>query len=180
MRQEAVAVPTVASAHDLSSAFRGVAADTMPSIVSIETTTRPRQVDRGQAPVDDGSLPFREFFKDDPRFREFFQNPRRMMTPRRSGAGSGFIIDAAGIIMTNNHVVQGADEVKVRLHDGREFLATDIRTDPRTDVAILRINDAGPLQALKLGDSRSMQVGDWVLAFGSPFGLEMTVTQGII
>jgi serine protease Do len=82
--------------------------------------------------------------------------------------------------MTNNHVVNGADVVRVRLHDGREFEAKDIKTDPRTDVAILRIEGAGPLKALKLGDSRAMEVGDWVLAFGSPFGLEATVTQGII
>ncbi len=179
-RQEAIAVPAVATPQEMSSMFRSVAAETMPSIVSIETTTRPRQVDRNRTPLEDDGNPFREFFKDDPRFKEFFENPRRMMTPRRSGAGSGFIIDASGIIMTNNHVVQGADEVKIRLHDGREFVATDIKTDPRTDVAVLRIEDAGPLQAIKLGDSRAMQVGDWVLAFGSPFGLEMTVTQGII
>ncbi|MDX1966728.1 MAG: Do family serine endopeptidase [Planctomycetaceae bacterium] len=179
-RQQAIAVPSAATPQDMSNMFRSVAAQTMPSIVSIETTTRPRQVDRGRTPFDDEGNPFREFFRDDPRFREFFENPRRMMTPRRSGAGSGFIIDPSGIIMTNNHVVQGADEVKVRLHDGREFLATDIKTDPRTDVAVLRIKDAGQLQAIKLGDSRAMQVGDWVLAFGSPFGLEMTVTQGII
>jgi serine protease Do len=184
-RQEARAVPSVRDAQELSSVFRQVAAETIPSIVSIETLTKPRQLPqgqmpRGQNPFDDESFPFREFFRNDPRFEEFFNNPRRGMSPRRQGAGSGFIIDPSGVIMTNNHVVDGADEVKVRLHDGREFVATDIKTDPRTDVAILRINDAGPLQAIKLGDSRGMQVGDWVLAFGAPFGLESTVTQGII
>jgi len=179
-QQMAVAVPSVRDAEEISSVFRHVAAETMPSIVSIQTTTRPRQVEMGNAPLNQEDFPFREFFKNDPRFREMLENPRRRMTPRRQGEGSGFIIDSSGVIMTNNHVVQGADEIRVRLYDGREFIATEVKTDPRTDVAILRIDAKGPLQALKLGDSRKMQVGDWVLAFGTPFGLEMTVTQGII
>ena len=82
-------------------------------------------------------------------------------------------------IMTNSHVVKGADEVKVKLHDGREFIAKDIKTDSRTDVAIVRI-DAPDLKPIRLGDSRAMHVGDWVLAIGSPFGLDMSVTAGII
>ncbi|MBI1348375.1 Do family serine endopeptidase [bacterium] len=179
-QQNAVAVSSVSDALEVSTVFRDVASRTMPSIVSIETTTRPRQMEMGNAPLNDEALPFREFFRNDPRFREMFENPRRMMTPRRRGEGSGFIIDPSGIIMTNNHVVQGADEIRVRLHDGREFVATEVKTDPRTDVAIVRIDTKDPLPALKLGDSRKMQVGDWVLAFGTPFGLEMTVTQGII
>ena len=177
---QAVAVPTAQAAYDLSNVFRSISAEAMPSIVSIETVTRPRKVDRDMSQLGDEAFPLPEMFKNDPRFRDMLQNPRRMMTPQRSGAGSGFIIDSSGVIMTNNHVVQGADEVRVRLYDGREFIATDIKTDPRTDVALIRINDAGPLKALKLGDSRKTQVGDWVLAFGTPFGLEMTVTQGII
>jgi serine protease Do len=188
-RQEAVAVPSnadlqpvVREAQEVALAFRHVAAEVTPSIVSITTTTKPRQIEgRGGAPFDDDAFPFREFFRNDPRFEELFrQQLRPQMQPRRQSAGSGFIIDSNGVIMTNNHVVAGADEVRVRLHDGREFVATDIKTDPRTDVAIVRIKDAGPLKAIKLGDSRAMEVGDWVLAFGSPFGLDMTVTQGII
>jgi serine protease Do len=177
--QQAVAVPSVRDAQQLSQVFRSVSAEALPSIVSIETTTKARPVDM-QSPLDDENSPFREFFRDDPRFREFFRQPRRGMVPRRQGAGSGFIIDASGVIMTNNHVVSGADVVRVKLYDGREFVAKEIKADPRTDVAILRIEGAGPLHALKLGDSRAMEVGDWVLAFGSPFGLETTVTQGII
>ncbi|MDZ4686993.1 MAG: trypsin-like peptidase domain-containing protein, partial [Planctomycetaceae bacterium] len=188
-RQEAVAVPAspvVREAQDVAAAFRHVAAQVTPSIVSITTMTKARRVEMqdGGEQLDDEALPFREFFKDDPRFQEFFRQqqrqPRQRMTPRRQGAGSGFIIDKAGVIMTNNHVVSGADEVRVRLFDGREFIATDIKTDPRTDVAIVHIHDAGNLTPIKLGDSRAMEVGDWVLAFGSPFGLDMTVTQGII
>ena len=178
--QDAGAVPSVRQAKELSTAFRQVAADVLPSIVSIEAITKAREVEVPNSPFDDENSPFREFFRDDPRFREFFRAPRRGMTPRRQGAGSGFIIDSAGVIMTNNHVVSGADVVKVRLYDGREFTAQEIKTDPRSDVAIVQIEGAGPLQAIKLGDSLDMEVGDWVLAFGSPFGLEATVTQGII
>ena len=94
--------------------------------------------------------------------------------------GSGSIIDRSGIILTNNHVVKDAEEVVVRLHDGREFTAIDVKGDPRTDVAIVRIEGAGKLQPLQLGDSDATQVGDWVLAFGSPFGLDLSVTAGII
>jgi serine protease Do len=184
-RQHAVAVPSEPvpqAAYDMAGIFRSVSADVMPSVVSITTVTRPRQVEMqgGPSPFDDENSPFREFFRNDPRFQEFFRQPRRGMTPRRQGAGSGFIIDPSGVIMTNNHVVAGADEVRVHLGDGREYIATDIKTDPRSDVAIVRIKDAGKLKAVKLGDSRNMEVGDWVLAFGSPFGLDMTVTQGII
>ncbi|GIX04151.1 MAG: serine protease [Planctomycetaceae bacterium] len=168
-------------AHDLSLAFRSVAEKCLPSIVSIEAISESRQVEVDPRDFfeDDLPFPFREFFRNDPRFREMFPAPRRGVVPRRQAAGSGFIIDSRGIIMTNNHVVEGADRVKVRLYDGREFIAKEVKTDPRTDVAIVVI-EAQDLQPLKLGDSRQVQIGDWVLAFGSPFGLEMTVTQGII
>jgi serine protease Do len=181
-QREAVAVPDKASnPHDLSEAFRRIAAECLPSIVSIEAVTKSREVELpGAFPFNDDFSPFREFFRNDPRFREFFQQPRRGVIPRRRSSGSGFIIDPSGVIMTNNHVVAGADTVKVRLFDGREFTATEIKTDPRTDVAIVRIQGASSLKALRFGDSRAAQIGDWVLAFGSPFGLEMTVTQGII
>ena len=162
-------------------AFRTVAAEAVPSIVSIETTTKARQVQgRGQQVEGDIPLPFRQFFQNDPQLEELFKNRGRGRTiPQQHGMGSGFIIDAGGVILTNNHVVKGADEVKVKLHDGREFIAKEVKTDPRTDVAIVRIEASG-LKAIKLGDSQSMQVGDWVLAIGSPFGLDMSVTAGII
>jgi serine protease Do len=177
----AVAPVPAREAVNISESFRQVAADCLPSIVAIESTTKAREVEmQGGSPFDDESSPFREFFRDDPRFRQFFQQPRRGMMPRKRASGSGFIIDASGVIMTNSHVVTGADVVKVKLYDGREFTAKDIKTDPRTDVAIIRIEAASGLKAIKLGDSRNVQIGDWVLAFGSPFGLDMTVTQGII
>ncbi|MEX0867025.1 MAG: trypsin-like peptidase domain-containing protein, partial [Pirellulales bacterium] len=94
--------------------------------------------------------------------------------------GSGVIIDREGLILTNNHVVAGADEVVVKLLDGREFVATDIRTDPETDLALLRIEGADDLPAAKLGDSDRLSIGDWVIAIGNPFDLESTVSAGII
>ena len=179
-RHDAVAVPPLPNAQDLSAAFRTVAAEALPSIVSIETSTKAKQVKNSDQLDEDLPLPFRQFFQNDPRLEELFKNRgRQRVIPRQHGMGSGFIIDAGGVILTNNHVVRGADEVTVRLHDGREFIAKDIKTDPRTDVAIVRIEASG-LKALKLGDSHAMQVGDWVLAIGSPFGLDMSVTAGII
>lgn len=181
-RQEAVAIPPLPKADELSAAFRAVASEAMPSIVSIETLTKARQVQNRNSPLNEEDIPapFREFFRNDPRMEELFRNRGRSQAiPQRRGMGSGFIIDASGIILTNNHVVNGADEVKVRLNDGREFIGTDIKTDPRTDVAIVRI-DASGLKPLRMGDSHATQVGDWVLAIGSPFGLDMSVTAGII
>ena len=95
--------------------------------------------------------------------------------------GSGFIFDPDGYIITNNHVVEGADKIKVKLMDGREFKATIKGRDPMTDLALIKIESANhDLPVLSLGDSDAMQVGDWVLAVGNPFGLTHTVTQGII
>jgi serine protease Do len=180
-RHEAGAIPPAPKADELSVAFRTVAAEAMPSIVSIETVTRSRQVQNRNPQLNDElPAPLREFFGNDPRLDDMPRNRGRgRAAPQRRGMGSGFIIDANGIILTNNHVVNGADEVKVRLHDGRELLATEVKTDPRTDVAIVRV-DATGLKPLRMGDSHATQVGDWVLAIGSPFGLDMSVTAGII
>jgi S1-C subfamily serine protease len=118
-----------------------------------------------------------------PDLRQFFKNFGSMpQMPGRGmpSAGSGVIVDPSGIILTNNHVVAGGGQVMVRLHDGREFKAVDIKTDPKSDLAILRIEGAGTLPAAWLGDSNKVEVGDWVLALGEPFGLEGTVTAGII
>jgi serine protease Do len=97
-----------------------------------------------------------------------------------TGEGSGFIIDADGVVMTNAHVVRNADEVVVVLSDGTEHRAKDVRTDEFADVAVLRIDAGRKLPTLPLGDDGQVEIGDWVLAVGSPFGLESTVTQGII
>ncbi len=173
--------PAVAEANDLSAAFRYAANQVLPSVVTIRTTTGDIQKTAGDGQFPEGFpeefQPFlKRFFGDD------FQGvPRRMPhIPRQQGMGSGVIIDPSGIILTNNHVVSGGSKVIVRLHDGREFEATDVNTDPKTDVAVVRISGAGDLPAAKIGDSDDMQIGDWVLAVGAPFGLQETVTAGII
>jgi serine protease Do len=135
-----------------------------------------------------GGLPFRHFFGgpfqgQDP-FRGFLgpdqdEGGRSGMFQQRS-LGSGFILDKEGYIVTNNHVVDGADEIKVKLADGKEFEAKIVGRDPKTDLALLQIKGSPGLQPLKLGDSDALQVGSWVVAVGSPFGLEQTVTAGIV
>ena len=178
-REETVTPENAADARALSTVFRSVSREALPGIVSIRTRGKAVQVRGGNPLFDEDLLPAP--FRNDPRFRDLFRNRDRQPQFRHpQGMGSGFIIDAAGVVMTNNHVVRDAEEVRIRLHDGREFTATDIRTDPRTDVAIVRFDAPDDLHALKLGDSNAMQIGDWVLAVGSPFGLDLSVTAGII
>jgi serine protease Do len=114
-------------------------------------------------------------------FRDFF---RRFEAPRgfqpMQGRGSGFIINKEGYILTNNHVIDRSDEVTVKLSDGRTFTAKVVGQDPKTDIALLKIDGAGDLPVLPLGDSRALQIGEPVMAIGNPFGLEQTVTTGIV
>jgi serine protease Do len=130
--------------------------------------------------------PFDEF--NDEFFKRFFGQPfprqRQQQQPRqqkqiRKGQGSGFIISADGYIMTNNHVVEGAEKINVKLSDDREMSAKVVGTDPETDVAVIKI-DANNLPTVQLGDSDKLKVGEWVIAIGSPFGLSHTVTAGIV
>lgn len=175
-------LPRTHAARELSTAFREVAKEALPSIVSIQTRGKSLRMTNGEGdafPFDDEDSPLGEMFRNNPQFREFFRNRGNNRMPAPRGMGSGFIIDSKGIILTNSHVVRDAEEVKVKLYDGREFIGTDIKSDPRTDVAVIRI-DATDLHAVPMGDSEAMQIGDWVLAIGSPFGLDMSVTSGII
>jgi len=161
----------------LSAVFREVAKAARPGVVTIETTSKPLQVREGIPDMEDS--PFRDFFRNRPEFREFFRRqPQRQM----HGMGSGVVIDPKGIILTNRHVVADAQEVTVKFADGREarVSAGDIKTDPRTDIAIVRVKDVGHLDAIPMGNSDQVEVGDWVLAIGSPFGFDLTVTAGII
>ena len=196
---------TAADVRELSAVFRGVADRVMPGIVSIEArvpgTERevPGTTRRGQSPFGQqgpfGGMDeetFRRFFGDDPRLEQFFrqqqQNPnrprRRMRTPDRTNSGSGVVIDPEGLILTNSHVVNGAEEVVLRFEDGREFTATDVRTDPRSDVAVVRIDPETlgdeRLTAVPMGDSARAEIGDWVLAFGSPLGQQFSMSAGIV
>jgi Do/DeqQ family serine protease len=118
---------------------------------------------------------------DDPIFRRFFGVPGGGGNQLQRSLGSGVIIDSAGLVVTNNHVIEGADEVKVSLADKREFEATLVLKDPRTDLAVLRIKDGREqFPVLEFADSDALQVGDVVLAIGNPFGVGQTVTHGIV
>jgi serine protease Do len=180
-KQPAATAAQATDARQLSSVFRHVAQNALPSIVSIETRGKAIELSGTRRwQFDDENSPFGELFKNNPQFREFFERGPQRKIPVPRGRGSGFVFDSSGIIITNSHVVRDAEEVKVRLYDGDEYVATDISTDPRSDVAILRIDAPSNLRALRLGDSQAMEIGDWVLAVGSPFGLDLSVTAGII
>ncbi len=176
---------SLTQANSLSSAFRAAADRVASAVVTIRTM--PADVERVSTPdiqQFDNGLP--EELKDHPFFKRFFdgspQGRRQQPGPqrRRGGQGSGVIIDSAGIILTNNHVVKGGGTVVVTLQDGREFEATEVQTDPSTDIAVVRIDAPENLAAATIGNSDQMQVGDWVIAIGVPFGLKETVTAGII
>ncbi len=143
-----------------------------PSVVQIDTTTKAR-------PASDVS----EFPGwNNPLFRQFFGNggvPPRMETPRQRGLGSGVVVTSDGYILTNNHVVENADTVKVTFPDGRELEAKIVGKDPETDVAVLKV-DASDLPFMTMADSDHLEVGDLVLAIGNPFGIGQTVTMGIV
>ncbi|MCP3951567.1 MAG: DegQ family serine endoprotease [Desulfobacterales bacterium] len=161
--------------------FSLLAKEARPAVVNIRTVKT----------IKGGGRVFRHFFgnpfgrenpfgQKDP-FHEFFgprgKGPQRDFKQR--SLGSGFIIDKAGYIVTNNHVIEGADEITVKLSNEKEYKAKVIGRDANTDLALIRI-DAKGLSALKMGDSESLEVGSWVVAIGSPFGLEQTVTAGIV
>lgn len=154
----------------LSSAFRSAADRALPAVVSVRTVTTRRAV-RGQPRI------FR-FFPDLPGMPDGLQE----FDAPREGTGSGFIFDERGYIMTNRHVIDGADEVVVTLPDGREYTAEVVGSDAMTDVAVIRIEPekGRTLPVTHFGDSDRLQVGDWVLALGNPLGLDFTVTAGIV
>jgi serine protease Do len=155
-------------------AFASVAREASPAVVFIQVektvTTSP-----SMGPFNDDF--FKRFFGEPAPGQP--QNPTGQQKHMLQGQGSGFIISSDGYILTNNHVVGGADKVLVKLLDGREFTARTIGTDPPTDVAVIKI-DAKDLPVLPLGDSGKLEVGEWVLALGNPFGLSHTLTAGII
>jgi serine protease Do len=177
----------VAKLEDLSDAFATVAARVKPSVVYITAKQAARPVSersggRGPGGIDPNQLPpeLRDFFRNMPGMPG---NPGSPRGPRGGGvaSGSGFIVSTDGYILTNNHVVDGASEVTVRLLNRREYKAKVVGRDPNTDVAVIKIDAAG-LTAAPLGDSDASRVGEWVLAVGNPLGenLTFTVTQGIV
>lgn len=160
--------PTMA-VESLGTAFEQVAKIVEPSVVNISTEQIIHQIG---APDD----PFSEMFGGRSPFGFFFDMPRDL---KQRSLGSGFVVDPRGYILTNDHVVQNATKIKVKLQDGRELPGTVVGTDQQTDLAVIKVN-ASDLPVLKLATSDQVKVGQWVLAFGSPFGLEQTMTAGII
>jgi len=156
--------------------FTRIAASNGKAVVNIRVVGSTRTSGRGAVPQLPPGHPLQEFFRQ-------FQDPRYGGGGGReapvSGAGSGFIVSPDGVILTNAHVVQGADEVTVKLSDRREFRAKVVGSDARTDVAVLKI-DAKNLPVASIGKSRALAPGEWVLAIGSPYGLESTVTAGVV
>jgi serine protease Do len=152
--------------------FADIVEASVPAVVNIETT---RFGERPDPDIQQGQLP-----EDVPElFRRFFEPDGRRRQPDRRGGGSGFIIRGNGLIITNHHVIEDADEIVVRLYDRREFVAELVGSDPETDVALLRI-DAEELPTLEFGDSEALRPGEWVIAIGSPFQFEQSVTAGIV
>lgn len=171
----ALAATTPSAKTDELRSLSGLVKTLTPSVVNISTTnttrfgTAPRQLPFGEREND----PFEEFFN------RFFGNlPQREF--KRKGLGSGFIISEDGYIITNNHVVEKADDIKVILEDGESYKAEIIGKDPKTDLALLKIEPKHDLSAVTLGRSNSIDIGDWVVAIGNPFGLGHTVTTGIV
>jgi serine protease Do len=157
--------------------FSQLAEKARPGVVNIRTVKT----------IKGGGRVFRHFFGNpfgqrDP-FRDFFGPPSEREPQRdfkQRSLGSGFIIDREGYIVTNNHVIEDADQIKVKLFNEKEFDAELVGRDPNTDLALIKIKDSGKLSPLAMGDSESLEVGTWVVAIGSPFGLEQTVTAGIV
>jgi len=161
---------SIASLRDTAKAFTQVASKATDAVVSIKVK---KYVQTGSGHGSPMEEEFFEFFFGR-RFRQHGQKKQE-----RPGLGSGFIVSSDGYIMTNNHVVGDADEIKVALKDGREFDAEIVGTDPRTDVAVIKI-DGKKLPAIELGDSDALKIGEWVIAVGNPFGLSETVTVGVV
>lgn len=170
------AAPLSAQARGTPDSFADLVEELSPAVVAV-ATEKAVAAGRGapfQAPP--GS-PLEEFF------RRYFGQPAPGMeepTQRRMAAGSGFLIDESGYIVTNNHVINGADNITVTLDDESEYVATLVGADPKTDLALLKIKADRPLPFVEWGDSDDVRVGDWSLAIGNPFGLGGTVTAGII
>ena len=169
-------VPSATLVQPVMPSFADVAERVSPAVVNVTVVAEqtPRIAFRGHPGFDDDD-PMQEFF------RRFFDQPGGTPSPHRMrGAGSGFLIDAEGYIVTNHHVIDGADQVAVTMNDGTKYEAQVVGRDDKTDLALLKIETDGPMPFVDLGDSTAARVGDWVLAVGNPFGLGGTVNAGIV
>ncbi|MEQ9328231.1 MAG: DegQ family serine endoprotease [Rhodospirillales bacterium] len=165
-----------AHARSAPESFADLAEKLLPAVVNISTTQTLKRGDGGpDMPNLPPGAPFEDFFKD------FFERNRPDNRPRQAQSlGSGFIIDPDGYVVTNNHVIDGADEIFVLLQDDTRLPAKLLGTDPKTDIALLKVEPKSKLPYVSFGDSAKSRVGDWVIAIGNPFGLGGTVTAGIV
>lgn len=147
----------------------------LDAVVNISTSQNVKTEGKGPVPpkLPEGS-PFQEFFKD------YFDSQKPEGGEKVNSLGSGFVIDPAGYVVTNNHVIEGADAIEVIFPNGSKLKATLVGTDTKTDLSVLKVEPKTPLKAVKFGDSRSMRIGDWVMAVGNPFGLGGSLTVGVI
>ena len=183
-----VLASSVASARPLPQSFADLAEQVAPAVVTISTvqataapTARPGEHDSGRpSPMDPEFREFFERFFGGQDFGDMLPDMPRQPGRKAGGVGSGFILDSEGYVVTNNHVVEGAEEIKVVLKDGESFEAELIGRDEKTDLALLKVESADPLPHVEFGDSDAVRVGDWVMAVGNPFGLGGTVTAGIV
>jgi len=157
--------------------FADLVEDLVPAVVSIASTTIVKMEQEQTIPKFPEGSPFDEFFRD------YFNREQRRSPSQRPlvGLGSGFVIDETGIIVTNNHVIENADEISVIMFDQKEYIAELLGRDPKADLAVLKINpDGRKLKSVKWGNSDEARVGDWTIAIGNPLGLGSTVTAGIV
>jgi serine protease Do len=169
-------VPTMAAAQDTPFSFADLAEKWSPTVVNISTT----KVLKNRQGSPFGGRDIFQFFGGDEFFRRFFSEMPREREFKQKSLGSGFIISRDGYIFTNNHVVENADKIKVKLADGKEYDAQVKGKDANTDIALIKIDPAGDLPFVKFGDSDKLRIGEWVVAIGNPFGLDHTVTAGIV
>jgi len=162
---------------EIPKTFSGLAEQARPGVVNIRTVKT----------VQGGGRVFRHFFRGPPGqtdpFKDFFgpfSNGQPSQDFKQRSLGSGFIIDREGYIVTNNHVIDGADQITVKLSNNKEYDAKLVGRDPKTDLALIKIKNSSDLKPLPMGNSDKLKVGSWVVAIGSPFGLEQTVTAGIV
>jgi serine protease Do len=178
-----IAAPVIGqnSSHPLRAlqeSFREVSKSVKPAVVNVSTVKMVAGSQFGGLDPFFENHPFRDFLGDE-FFRQFFGSPGGARRFRQQGLGSGFIVDPSGLIVTNRHVINGADEIQVTLEGNKKYKARVIYADPKTDIAIIKI-DGSNFPVAKLGDSQTLEVGDWVLAIGNPLGLTQTVTAGIV
>ena len=183
--------PTPVLAKPAADGFADLAAKLLPAVVNI-SSTQTIKPDRGGNGGNSGNRagpdlpqippgsPFEEFFKDFLDRNQRGQGQPQALPRQQTSLGSGFIIDPSGLIVTNNHVIEDADDITVTLQDDTNFKAEVVGRDTKTDLALLRVKSQKPLPSVKFGDSDQTRVGDWVLAIGNPFGLGGSVTAGIL